>query len=320
MDGTTREIGEARHQAGRGIPGILVRDSVGGRPGHLPDGWTSRNSPRVVPGTPITLAVVLLATGYMWAPALAHILTRVVTREGWKDTFLVPRLRRSWPHWIAAWVGPSVLILLGAALFYALFPGYFDASLSAVRAILREAESISGRPLPLSPWAFVIIHTVQAIVIAPVINGLFTFGEELGWRAYLQPKLMPLGARRAFILMGVIWGVWHWPVIAMGARLRIDTRGALAGSAGDGLVHVRGGDVPGLGDAARRERVACRDRPRRDQRDSADWDALRERQAEPAVGTGAGWRHLLLTLGARGALDIHEPTHPEEAQTLKRPK
>lgn len=185
-----------------------------------------QNSPRIVPGTPITLAVVLLATGYMWAPALAHILTRAVTREGWKDTFLVPRLRRSWPYWVAAWVGPSILILLGAALFYALFPGYFDASLSAVRAILREAESISGRPLPLSPWAFVIIQTVQAIVIAPVINGLFTFGEEFGWRAYLQPKLMPLGGRRAFLLMGLIWGVWHWPVIAMGHNYGSEYPGA----------------------------------------------------------------------------------------------
>ncbi len=225
MDGTTREIGklDTRRVA------VYLAFSFGiawavGLVIYLTGGL--RNSPRVVPGTPITLAVVLLATGYMWAPALAHILTRVVTREGWKDTFLVPRLRRSWPYWIAAWVGPSVLILLGAALFYALFPGYFDASLSAVRAILREAESISGRPLPLSPWAFVIIHTVQAIVIAPVINGLFTFGEELGWRAYLQPKLMPLGARRAFILMGVIWGVWHWPVIAMGHDYGLEYPGA----------------------------------------------------------------------------------------------
>ena len=185
-----------------------------------------RNSPRVVPGTPITLAVVLLATGYMWAPALAHILTRAVTREGWGDTFLAPRLRRSWPYWVAAWVGPGLLILLGAAFFYALFPRYFDPSLSAVRAILRQAEGITGRPFPMSPWVFVIIQTAQAIVIAPVINGLFTFGEEFGWRAYLQPKLMPLGGRRAFLLMGVIWGIWHWPVIAMGHNYGLDYAGA----------------------------------------------------------------------------------------------
>ena len=185
-----------------------------------------RNSPRIVPGTPITLAVVLLAMGYMWAPALAHILTRAVTREGWSDILLAPRFRRAWPYWIAAWGGPGLLVVMGAAFFYALFPRYFDASLSAVRAIIGQAESISGRPLPLSPWAFVIIQTVQAIVIAPVINGLFTFGEEFGWRAYLQPKLMPLGGRRAFLLMGLIWGVWHWPVIAMGHNYGLEYPGA----------------------------------------------------------------------------------------------
>ena len=50
------------------------------------------NSPQLIPGVPITLAMVLVATGYMWAPALAHILTRLITHEGWRDTFLRPRL------------------------------------------------------------------------------------------------------------------------------------------------------------------------------------------------------------------------------------
>src|SRR6185436_9566278 len=51
------------------------------------------NSPPLIPGTPITLALVLLATVYMWAPASANILTRLITREGWGDLCLRPRLR-----------------------------------------------------------------------------------------------------------------------------------------------------------------------------------------------------------------------------------
>ncbi|MCR4402505.1 MAG: CPBP family intramembrane metalloprotease [Firmicutes bacterium] len=184
------------------------------------------NSPPLIKGTPFTLALVLLSTGYMWAPALAHILTRVLTREGWNRTLLVPDFGRSWRYWVAAWVGPGILTVLGAAVFFALFPGYFDKSLSAVKAILQQAESMSGRPLPLNPWAFIVVQTIQAILIAPVINGLFTFGEEFGWRAYLQPKLMPLGARKALFLTGLIWGVWHWPVIAMGHNYGLSYRGA----------------------------------------------------------------------------------------------
>lgn len=36
---------------------------------------------------------------------------------------------------------------------------------------------------------------------------------------------MPLGARRAFVLTGAIWGVWHWPVIAMGHNWGLDYPG-----------------------------------------------------------------------------------------------
>ena len=59
-------------------------------------------------------------------------------------------------------------------------------------------------------------QAVQAILLAPILNAIPTFGEEFGWRGYLQPKLLPLGNRKAILLTGVIWGVWHWPIILMG--------------------------------------------------------------------------------------------------------
>jgi membrane protease YdiL (CAAX protease family) len=67
---------------------------------------------------------------------------------------------------------------------------------------------------------------LTALFTAPLINSFFTFGEEFGWRAYLQPRLMPLGGRAAMLLMGVIWGVWHWPVIFMGHNYGLDYPGA----------------------------------------------------------------------------------------------
>jgi membrane protease YdiL (CAAX protease family) len=41
-------------------------------------------------------------------------------------------------------------------------------------------------------------------------------GEEFGWRAYLLPKLMPLGPRKAILLVGAIWAAFHWPAVFMG--------------------------------------------------------------------------------------------------------
>jgi len=33
----------------------------------------------------------------MFAPAVANVATRLITREGWSNTFLRPDLRRVWP-------------------------------------------------------------------------------------------------------------------------------------------------------------------------------------------------------------------------------
>jgi membrane protease YdiL (CAAX protease family) len=180
------------------------------------------NSQPLIPGTPITVAIVLIAAVYMGAPALAHVLTRVVTREGWQGVYLHPRLKKGWPYWVAAWVLPAVLTIIGSVLFFVLYPATFDPSLST----LKDALAAQGVTLPFSLWTYVMIQTVTGVLISPLINGLFTFGEEFGWRAYLQPRLMPLGGRPAMLLMGVIWGVWHWPVILMGHNYGLNYPGA----------------------------------------------------------------------------------------------
>jgi membrane protease YdiL (CAAX protease family) len=168
------------------------------------------NSPQIAPG--VTLALVLMATVYMWAPALGNILTRLLTREGWKDVGLRPNFKKGWRFWLAGWFLPVVMTMPGAALFFVLFPQYFDASLPYVRQLIAASPSMSS----LSPWMVAIIMLIQAMLIAPIINSIATFGEEFGWRAYLLPKLMPLGGRKATLLIGLIWGIWHWPVIFMG--------------------------------------------------------------------------------------------------------
>ncbi len=70
-----------------------------------------------------------------------------------------------------------------------------------------------------------LVQLLFSIIIAPIVNGLFTFGEEFGWRGYMLPKLMPLGPRWAMIVQGAIWGVWHWPVIALGYEYGFDYAG-----------------------------------------------------------------------------------------------
>lgn len=172
-----------------------------------------------------SLAWILLTVS-MAAPFLGNILTRLVTREGWQNLYLRPRFRRGWRFWVAAWLGTPLLVLLGAGLFYALFPQYLDTTLSTVQALLEQTAESAGRPVPFGPMVFIVLQLVQTIVTGPLVNGPATFGEEFGWRAYLLPKLMPLGGRKAMLLVGVIWGVWHWPIIAMGYNYGLDYPGA----------------------------------------------------------------------------------------------
>jgi membrane protease YdiL (CAAX protease family) len=183
--------------------------------------WTGGlvNGPQIAPG--VTLAMVLVATIYMGAPAVGNILTRLITREGWKDVGLRPHLRQGWPYWLVGWFLPAVMTLLGAILFFWLFPQYFDASLPLVQQQLASSPSSAS----LSPWSAALLVAGQGVLIAPILNAIFAFGEEFGWRAYLLPKLMPLGGRKAMLVMGVIWGVWHWPVIFMGYEYGFDYPG-----------------------------------------------------------------------------------------------
>ncbi len=159
------------------------------------------NSPELIPGTGISLALVLIAGVYMFAPALANIFTRLLTREGWKDTNLRPRFRSGWKYWLAAWWFPPIFAIIGAVVFFLIWPEYYDASLSTLAAMMPANSAVS---LPL--MTIFAIQVVQGILLSPIMNGLFTFGEEFGWRGYLMQKLLPLGQSKAIIALGVIWG------------------------------------------------------------------------------------------------------------------
>lgn len=174
---------------------------------------------------------LILTVVYMGAPSIAHMLTRVITHEGWDNLYLRPQLRREWPYWVVAWLAPGALTIVGMIVFFVLFPQYYDADLTMTKQMLETQlaaqAAATGQPVQeIDPWVFAINQTVMALILAPLINAFATFGEEFGWRAYLQPKLSPLGGRVMMLAMGVIWGVWHWPAIAMGHNYGLDYPGA----------------------------------------------------------------------------------------------
>jgi uncharacterized protein len=91
-----------------------------------------------------------------------------------------------------------------------------------LQGLLNAATGLGGATLTLptppgfDPTVFLVIGAVQSVLLGPVLGIIITFGEEYVWRGYLQSELVKLGRVRGILLLGVIWGAWHWPVILMG--------------------------------------------------------------------------------------------------------
>jgi len=149
--------------------------------------------------------------GVMWAPALATVLTLFITREG----FAVTNLRfGSWrPYVKTALVIPAAFALI-YALTWLLGLGRPDWQLHQLREIMAAAGADASQ-MP-EPTIIILGMSMMTLVVTPFINSLFAFGEELGWRGYLLPKLMPLGKPKAYALMGLVWGLWHAPLVWIG--------------------------------------------------------------------------------------------------------
>nr|WP_246475749.1 CPBP family intramembrane glutamic endopeptidase [Brevibacterium renqingii] len=52
--------------------------------------------------------------------------------------------------------------------------------------------------------------------VGSLSNVFVTIGEEFGWRGWLLTSLRPLGTWPALLTVGVLWGLWHAPLILLG--------------------------------------------------------------------------------------------------------
>lgn len=147
----------------------------------------------------------------MWGPGLAAIITTVfVTKRPFKNL----RLNTLGPkrYYLWALFLPVVLTILGG-LFTLLFGiAKLDMNFTMIRESM--AAAAGGEVVPAG--MVVLIQILLAITLAPFINVLFALGEELGWRGFLLPQLMPLGQWKAILISGVIWGVWHAAAVVQG--------------------------------------------------------------------------------------------------------
>lgn len=86
---------------------------------------------------------------------------------------------------------------------------------------MQDGLVISKAPLVLGTHPqevlFFLFNLSLTFIPITVLGGIFTIGEEYGWRGYLQGKLIhKYGVKKGLILLGLIWGYWHLPIVLMG--------------------------------------------------------------------------------------------------------
>jgi membrane protease YdiL (CAAX protease family) len=113
-------------------------------------------------------------------------------------------------HWPLFAIGFVLFYGLQTALNYVFHLGEL-VDIGQLMAQLPPAQVGS-----MTPTTFLLITGIQAVLASPFIALLLGFGEEYGWRGYLQSELIRLGKVKGIALLGVIWGLWHAPVIVMG--------------------------------------------------------------------------------------------------------
>jgi membrane protease YdiL (CAAX protease family) len=155
-----------------------------------------------------SLQFQLLSLPAEFAPALAAIIVRLwVGREGFADAGLKVHLRRKWRHYVFALVMP--LFVVGAIV-----------ALAGLLRVDQPDFSLQRALRMLSPGLVLTPGTLMGLLLSPVILALvqtpILWGEEFGWRGYLQIRLLQSRPLLAAVATGGIWGVWHAPAIVLG--------------------------------------------------------------------------------------------------------
>lgn len=151
----------------------------------------------------------LALRGYLLIPSVLGLILVVVLRlAGGKNSFSGVGMGGGKPeYWIL--FGLGIILFLGLQTF---LNWIFKLGQPVDLSVLTAQAAATGMPAPV----FMIIVTAQTVLLGPFLGLVVTFGEEYGWRGYLQPALTRMGRIQGVALLGVIWGIWHLPVIWMG--------------------------------------------------------------------------------------------------------
>jgi membrane protease YdiL (CAAX protease family) len=96
-----------------------------------------------------------------------------------------------------------VLEAMGAA--YVLVPALLGAGAVIAVSTLHQTWT-AGASVPT---------VLEAMTIGMMLALVGASTEEVGWRGYMFGSLKPIGAGKASVIIGMMWGLWHIPAIVL---------------------------------------------------------------------------------------------------------
>lgn len=174
------------------------------------------------------LSLIIIAVLFMPGPAYATlILQKLVYRQTLKPYgFTLKNL--SWRWLLITTVGFAWFIVLGTFVVIGILGNRFGVALLgrvdfSEAALLQQVTVVTHGAfgklpphVPIPPVAIFLISLVQGVIAGFTVSLPFTCGEELGWRGLLLRETQSWGFVRSNLFIGVVWGLWHAPIIAQG--------------------------------------------------------------------------------------------------------
>jgi membrane protease YdiL (CAAX protease family) len=162
------------------------------------------------------LAYTVFAAVYMLLPAVCSIILQKIHKEKLFRNLNISFRFNRW--FIIAGIVPIIytFLTLGVNL---LFPNVnFSTTYEGLLPFLSEEQmELAEQQLSqFPPIIFLLIQLLNAIIAGYTINAFFGFGEELGWRGYLLKSLNNKKLLSGSLIIGSVWGLWHFPLILLG--------------------------------------------------------------------------------------------------------
>ncbi len=167
-----------------------------------------------------TTPAVIMALCYMFVPmVVAVVVQKFIYHQPLKEPLGISFSINRW--WLAAWLIPPIMafaafgvsLLFRSVSYSPEMAGIYQHFATVFTPEQIEQIRRKQEMLPFHPIWFALL---QGLIIGPTLNALAGFGEELGWRGFLQHELAPIGFWGSSALIGLVWGVWHLPLILMG--------------------------------------------------------------------------------------------------------